>query len=130
MRGSLGNRTVTELLDEPRPNRRTGYDVEDAFRWDEWIPHIPELSFPSEWKVKVIPPFAGAMARFQVTYQGSFASIYLDVYEILGCFGEPYWEVYPVNGDVGRVAMADTTGLIEMITASLAETDKELEDES
>ncbi len=96
------------------------YDVEHNQKWGEEIEHIPYLQFQSEWKVKVIPPFGDAVVRFQVQLPcGTLKSIYLDSRGSLGSFGypneEPYWEVYPYYGDVGRCARADTEQLLSMI---------------
>ena len=95
--------------------------IERHEQWREWIDKIPKLSFPERWLVQVIPPFAGAMARFQVFHGEGRVSVYLDCYERLGYFGGPYWEVYPVDGDVGRVAIDDAAGLLELIEQSLSE---------
>jgi len=52
-----------------------------------------------------LPPFGGAMLRFRVstTWNPSGLSIYLDTCGALGYENEPYWEVYPVNGDTLRL---------------------------
>lgn len=91
----------------------------EAYEWRKWVNQIPFIEFPAGWRVQVIPPFTGAVARFRVLLpesgDGDYISIYLDCYEELGFFGEPYWEVYPYQGDTGRCRMADTAKLIEMI---------------
>jgi hypothetical protein len=94
--------------------------VEQNEKWTEWIDKIPFITFPSEWKVQIIPPYAGAMVRFKVK-KGSndFISIYLDCYENLGYFGAPYWEVYPYDGDTYRIEMANTKKLIRIISEAL-----------
>jgi len=94
------------------------YDVERDEKWREWIKKIPAIQFKPEWRVKVIPPFGGAMARFLVEHNGLTTSVYLDVYETLGCHERPYWEVYPVGDDTGRVAMEDVDGLVRLIEES------------
>lgn len=95
-------------------------NIEADQDWRGWIGKIPAIQFDPGWKVQVIPPFAGALARFQVTVGDKTASVYLDGYEALGCFGEPYWEVYPVGDDVGRCAMAETDELLDLIRQSIA----------
>lgn len=98
-------------------------NVETLEKWDEWIPKIPFIKFPSSWKIKVIPPRTGAMARFLITKEGKkdFVSVYLDVYGILGYMDNPYWEVYPVDGDTSRHTMNDIDGLLKSIKKSLKE---------
>ena len=91
--------------------------------WMKWVKEIPYIQFKKEWLVKTIPPFGGAVARFLVSEPGieKRVSIYLDCYDLLGCFGEPYWEVYPYDGDVFRCKMNDTKTLLEAIQKSLDE---------
>lgn len=84
---------------------------------------IPFIKFKPDWEVKMVAPFGGAMARFMVKYNEKIVSVYLDFFDNLGCFGEPYWEVYPVNGDTARHAMADVDGLLESISEGLETSD-------
>lgn len=101
------------------------HDVETKDEWLRWCEEIPFIQFPSGWNVKVIPPFAGAVARFRVrderTPKDDFSSVYLDCYDRLGWVKEPYWEVYPHYdcGGIRRCQMNDTKGLLEMIKESL-----------
>jgi len=74
--------------------------VESTEEWMKWVEEIPAISFKEEWKVKIIPPFAGAIARFHVGNGDRDVSVYLDCCNKLGYFGEPYWEIYPYKDDV------------------------------
>ncbi len=97
------------------------YEVETRQAWQDEIKHIPPISFPTDWKIQIIPAFGDAVVRFRVLLpNGEEKSIYLDSRDSLGCYGEPYWEVYPVGGDVGRCDRADTVRLLELI-ADLSE---------
>lgn len=101
--------------------------VETAMRYREWSLKIPQLEFPTGWKVRIVPPFTGAMVRFYVSTENTGSvSIYLDCHGILGAMDEPYWEVHPVEGDVGRVLMDDTERLFELIQQSLDEQEQEI----
>ena len=94
------------------------HDIERAERWRKWAEKIPNIQFPSDWNVRIVPPYCGAMARFyvQLPNEEGIISIYLDVFERLGYYeGEPYWEVYPYLGDVGRCPMEDVKELLRMI---------------
>lgn len=92
--------------------------MEQADRWLEIIEEIPFIEFPAGWKVKVIPPFGGLQARFQVLLpNGDQKSIYLDYYDRAGCCGQPYWEVYPVRGDAMRCLRDEVAELLELIAA-------------
>lgn len=95
------------------------YKVESDYHWREWIHKIPSIHFKPEWEVRIIPPFGGAIARFYVEYNGKSISCYLDCYDQLGLFGEPYWEIYPYEDDVYRCKMNNTQELIEKIQEAL-----------
>ena len=69
--------------------------VEQQYEWNKWTKEIPSLNFKKKWNVKIIPPCTGAIIRFRVTYKNRWVSVYLDCYDELGFFGEPYWEIYP-----------------------------------
>lgn len=91
-------------------------NVERNQKWMEELEHIPFIQFPADWKIQVIPPFGDAVVRFRVQLPcGTEKSIYLDSRDSLGCFGEPYWEVYPVQDDVGRCERADIEQLLTLI---------------
>ncbi len=97
------------------------YHVEAEQDWKGEIVRIPWLHFRGDWQVRIIPPFGDAVIRFQVILpSGTMKSIFMDSRNSLGIWGgistpEPYWEVYPYKGDVGRCDLADTIMLMEMI---------------
>lgn len=87
---------------------------------------IPSLNFKKEWNVKIVPPFACAVVRFNVEYGGAKVSVYLDVYSKLRYFkdGKHYCKIYPfvdVGGseDTKRYKMNDTKNLINSILERL-----------
>lgn len=86
----------------------------------KWSREIPEIEFPGDWAIRIIPPFKGAIVRFRarLPHMGKedSVSIYLDCYDTLGCYGSPYWEVYPYRGDVERCDMMDIEELLRMIS--------------
>ena len=95
-------------LDENYLNREKAYN--------EIIPKIPTIKFKGEWDVKIIPPFCMADARFIVYKGDKSVSIYLDMFDNLGCFGEPYWEIYPnAEGTNERFAIEETKDLEKAI---------------
>lgn len=96
-------------------------EYEEQMEHRKWIKEIPYLQFPADWKVKITPPFAGAVVRFGVEKGGNNVSVYLDCYDKLGCYGSPYWEVYPYNDDVFRCDISDVEGLLAAIAYSLSE---------
>jgi hypothetical protein len=100
---------------------KASHDLEISMEWGKWRNEIPFLRFLNEWEVRVIPPITGAVVRFIVKMGEAEVSVYLDCYENLGMFGEPYWEIYPYEDDTFRCKMADTDALIEAIGHSLKE---------
>lgn len=95
---------------------------------------IPFLQFDPDWSVQPIPPFGAALVRFCVRRSiwpknmRRSVSVYLDDLHALGSgpidddgSPLPYWEVYPVDGDVDRFDMNDVEGLISAIRRSLDE---------
>ena len=102
--------------------RSRRYEVEHTQRWQDEVARLPWIQFPADWKVKVIPPYGDAVVRFLVTLpDGKEKSVYHDSRASLGLyFGDgdeliPYWEVYPVNGDIGRCGTDEVELLLEMI---------------
>ena len=91
----------------------------------EYGEKIPFINFPSDWSVRLLPPFAGAVVRFCVKKGDNEVSVFLDCEQKLGLYGEdgkdPYWEIYPYidSGDVIRCDMDDVDKLIELINESL-----------
>lgn len=107
-----------------RDAERQRWNIQEAEDWYEWVKRIPAIEFPTGWKVRMAPPFNGAMVRFRVSLDGEReheVSVYLDCFDRIGCFGAPYWEVYPYQEDVGRCAMEDTKSLLQMITEGLTQ---------
>ena len=118
---------MNKVFSDERTNRiMVGIEWERKFDAREWCRTIPYIPFKEGWKVKVIPPFAGAVARFLVSLnEKNYVSVYLDCYSILGAWREPYWEIYPYNGDTFRCKMEEVDQLIEAIEHSLKEVDKD-----
>jgi hypothetical protein len=100
-------------------------EMERREEWREWVDRIPYLKFHAAWEVRPIPPFSGAVARFQVKQGEAVVSVYLDCYEKLGFFGgEPYWELYPYDDDVHRVGINESDALISAIAYSIEQQNK------
>lgn len=94
------------------------------YEWNKWTESIPYIKFPSDWEVKAIPPFNGAIIRYHIkTPNHNQVSVYLDCYDRLASVGEPYWESYD-GMNIDRFLMADTEGLVNCISKY---TDKEEE---
>ena len=92
------------------------YEVEREQDWDSDRRTAPWIKFPADWEVQIIPPFGDAVVRFCVKLpSGMEKSIYQDRRMSLGYWDGPYWEVYPVKGDVGRCDKEDIGTLLELI---------------
>lgn len=89
--------------------------MDEMDRVHEWMSRIPAFQFPSDWNVQILPGFMGAMTRFRVN---DAISVYLDVYDRLGYFGKPYWEVYD-GSDTKRFKMEDAEGVLHCINRSV-----------
>src|SRR6056297_855581 len=96
-------------------NHSLAYEYEKQMEHRKWINEIPYISFPNDWKVKITPPFAGAVVRFMVKSKNAKISIYLDCHDRLGIVGQPYWEIYPYDGDVYRCYLNEIEVLIKNI---------------
>lgn len=98
----------------------------DKLFYSDWIEKIPSIPFKHDWKVTIIPPYAGALVRFLVEKNNKKISVYLDVNCNLGFVMEnnkplPYWEIYPYEGDIFRCYMNETEILVDAIERSLEE---------
>jgi len=98
----------------------------EEYEWMKWVEELPYLNFKDDWKIKVIPPFGGAIARFQIKHKDdkdAWVSVYLDCYGELGAMKHPYWEVYPYQyedyEDVFRVDLGNEDELVKRIDESL-----------
>jgi len=99
------------------------YEYDKSMKTRERIKEMPFISFPINWLVRIIPPFGGACIRFHVREKDAnkddVVSIYLDMDDNLGSCGEPYWEVYPYNGDTFRCGKDEIDELLKAIQQSL-----------
>jgi len=113
---------------------KSSCDLAEHMEWNKWMKEMPFISWPDDMEVQAIPPFTGAIVRYRIRIKGSeevcatppVASVYLDCYDILGVYGKPYWEVYPVEDDTYRCDMEDVDALINAVRRSLIEQAKEL----
>ena len=96
------------------------FELEKLNEWDKWDKLIPSIEFKSDYKVKMRPPFCGAIVRFCVEKGDKSVSVYLDCYSTLGSVSEPYWEAYPINDDTARFLMNDVEELIKTIENELS----------
>ena len=102
--------------------RKMEYEIEEVREWEKWRLLIPWIPMKSNWQMKPQPPFTGAVVRFLIQNDtGKDCSIYLDCYDNLGSVGQPYWEIYPVDGDTARVLMNDVHGLVKAIESAFEE---------
>lgn len=85
-----------------------------------WAVRIPALHFEKEWDVKIIPPFAGALIRFTIDYNGKHVSVYFDGYSELGYMYDdndnpiPYFEYYD-GEDIHRYYMDESEEMMDDI---------------
>ena len=76
--------------------------IEREREYDRWYKEIPYIRF-----------------RVRNT-RGKEISVCLDCYDTLGCYGSPYWEIFPAaDNDIARYAMNDIDGLLKGLKASM-----------
>jgi hypothetical protein len=98
------------------------YQVEYAEKWRDYVKQIPAIQFPADCKVKVIPPFGGAMARFLVSKNNKEVSVYLDCNDALGIMGAPYYEIHPdKDDDCSRFWLDEAEQMMQAINEVLNE---------
>nr|WP_302577875.1 hypothetical protein [Methanobrevibacter arboriphilus] len=106
------------------------YEIESSENWMEWRNKIPYLDFPSDWQIKINPPFGGALIRFNAKKNDKEVSVYLDVNNALGYYdleGTPYWEIFLLSQimsdknykDIERFELNDVEGLLKGIKSLL-----------
>lgn len=96
------------------------FDIEEQEKWKYWCYKMPALRFDPSWDVYIIPPYAGAMARFLVRKGERFADVYFDAYSRLGWMMAgsepiPYFELYPWENDVKRYRLDEVDELMNDI---------------
>ena len=96
-------------------------DMHRLFEWTKWMKEIPEIPMKRGWKIRVIPPFGGAIVRFEIIRGKDRVSVYLDAYDKMGCMDrKPYWEIHPSDsGDCERFWMNEVKELSNAISKSL-----------
>lgn len=95
--------------------------VERLERWQEISQSLPYIPVRGDWKIRVMPPSGGALARFHVMRGEAHVSVYYDEYCRLGGWNEGYWEIWPdADGDNARFGRDDADDLSEAIEKSLA----------
>lgn len=76
------------------------YQLEQKEEWDKSYQAMPFINLRLGYSIQVNPPRNGAMLRFAIKYEEKLFSVYYDTLNALGyCGGEPYYEVYPIDGD-------------------------------
>lgn len=93
-------------------------DYHREYELAKWMEKIPKLKFKDHWEVKILPPFGGAIIRFHLETGHGFVSVYFDAYDMLGCVGEPYWEVYD-GDDIERFLLNEHEEMMDYINGVL-----------
>jgi len=116
----MKNNIINSILTTDRLERhKISAEYDKAFDTMGWLEKIPFLSFPSYWKLKILPPFFGAIIRFSIRTdkmaEQELISVYLDGYDLLGCNFSPYWEVYPIENKDERFVLTNTEKMLQTI---------------
>ena len=97
--------------------------IRKEYEYKKWMDEIPFVELPEGYLFKPIPNFCGSVVRFLAKKKDSdkTVSIYLDCYDTLGLVGQPYWEVFPVDGDTVRFYIDEVDKLSQAIVEALNE---------
>jgi len=113
---------IKAIQDNARDRANALVYMEKRYKWRENIGVIPFIKFPADWEIQIIGPFSGAQCRFRVRRPDhEVKSVYLDMNCELGYFCDAdgneaaYWEVYPVDGDIGRCGINEVDQLLDLI---------------
>jgi hypothetical protein len=114
---------MTDYIDPYEHSRKqdnASYEMNQLFEWEKWGREIPYIPLKRGWKIKVTPPFGGAVVRFMVSKGDDYVSVYLDCYDKIGCMdNKPYWEIHPSeDGDCERFWMNEIDELVDGIDRS------------
>jgi hypothetical protein len=111
---------LKELLSEDMTITIKRLRVEKEQDWVASNNNVPILTIPEGVKIQILMPTNNATVRFFAFLpDGTRKSIYWDDKGALAAMDKPYWEVYPVNGDVSRHYADDEDGLWEAIKAPI-----------
>lgn len=119
-------------------NHRDNFDFRSHFFWKKSKAYrvytLPWLNFPRNWKIKIIPPFAGVCIRFQVSTSitgDKYVSVFLDDSVRFGeekdANGVPsaYWEIYDfIDYKPSRCFINETSILLELISDAINRLEK------
>ena len=94
--------------------------VSTKYEWRKWAREIPYLKVPDNWEIRAIPPFGGALIRYNIKCNNFVISVYLDAYDSLGCMDmKPYWEIHPsADDDCERFYMHEIDKLMDGLQRS------------
>lgn len=82
------------------------------------------FTLPVGFEIAIIPPFSGATGRFLIRKTGGgdtdFISVLIDHHNMLGYFGQPYFEAYPIAGDIQRWPLNQSEEMIAAVVKELS----------
>jgi len=105
------------MISQEITNKR--YEIELEENWTNFYDAMEYIELEQGFSFRVVPPIGGALMRFLIFHKESERdfSVYFDAHDQLGSVGQPYFEVYPVQGDTFR-----STDIKEIMKAIYIET--------
>lgn len=105
--------------------RESSYELEQALDYRRWMEELPFMEIPSGFKIKVVPPWHGAVIRFWIQKVGAVdnqdcVSVYFDSRNVLGSMSQPYWEAYPIDDDCQRYFVGEEEKMMSDIIKELS----------
>ena len=102
-----------------------------VFETKKWLDEMPELYFPIHWRVKILPAYNNAVARFRVSNKlGAMVSVVFDPYKFLAeTPSKQYcWHIYcEALSEDNTVPLDDTKALRAAIQDMLDRATKKAE---
>ncbi len=104
-------------------------DLETIIKWENEIAAVAIaerpvfFTLPVGFEIAIIPPFSGATGRFLIRKTGGgddYISVFIDHHDMLGYFGEPYFEAWPIAGDIQRWPLNQSEEMIAAVVKELS----------
>lgn len=105
--------------------RESSYELERALDYGRWMKELPFFTVPEGFKIKVVPPWHGAVIRFWIQKDDAVdmensVSVYFDSMNVLGSMSQPYWEAYPIDDDCRRYFVGEEEKMMSDIVKELS----------
>lgn len=100
------------------------HQLEDALDYGRWMRELPFMEIPAGFKIKVVPPWHGAVVRFWIQKADAVdmekcISVYFDSRNVLGSMDQPYYEAYSIDDECQRYFVGEEDKMMADIVREL-----------